>query len=137
MGRAGLLWIGEAFYKTPTDFLIEGAEMGVSRRIASVPRNFKVGETWILLAHSKAVRTVVVDPDMKMALFPDAPAATKVVYKPGIFYVWRPQRLEKIMLESQRTSEEVAKLEKQGITPVFVPDNDTDHQGKAHDYEPE
>jgi hypothetical protein len=121
LGKAGLLWIGEKFYKTPDQFVQEGVNLGFSRRIKAVPQGFKVGETWVLLAHAKAVRTPAVDPQ------------SDATYKPGIFYVWLPQRLEKIVLESARGTEEIEALERRGITPVFVPDDDKDHQGNVHD----
>jgi len=41
--RAGLLWIGEQFYKTPAAWIAEGREMGFSRRIKAVPRGFEIG----------------------------------------------------------------------------------------------
>lgn len=52
--RAGLLWIGETFYKTPSDFLNEGMAQGVSRRISALPNDFVVGQTRIFFAHPKA-----------------------------------------------------------------------------------
>ena len=55
-GKHGLLWIGESFYKTPDDFYREAGTQGVSRKIKAVPKEFKLGETWVLLAHRKAVR---------------------------------------------------------------------------------
>ena len=119
LGRAGLLWIGEKFYKTPAQFIKEGVDLGFSRRIKAVPQGFKVGETYVMLAHSKA--------------FISHNAATETTYTPGIFYGWLPQRLEKIVVESSRGTDEIAALEKRGITPVFVPDNDKDHQGNVHD----
>jgi hypothetical protein len=121
MGKAGLLWIGEKFYKTPDLFVKEGVELGFSRRIKAVPQGFKVGETWVLLAHSKAIRV----------RFPSNQDEQE--FAPGIFYVWLPTRLEKIVLESTRGTEEIDALEKRGITPVFVPDGDKDHQGNVHD----
>jgi hypothetical protein len=124
LGRAGLLWIGEKFYKTPAQFVKEGVELGFSRRIKAVPQGFKIGETYIMLAHSKAI------------LVSATGSGTEPIpgtYKPGIFYAWLPQTLEKIVLESQRGTEEIAALEKRGIVPVFVPDNDKDHQGNVHD----
>jgi hypothetical protein len=130
MGRAGLLWIGEQFYKTPQDFIREGIELGFSRRIRTVPRGFQPGETYVLLAHPKAC--TVEEPLSE--LFPNE---TVTRQKPGIFYVWLPQRIEKILLESQRDSEEIEDLRKRGITPVFVPDEDLDHQGSVYDKEPE
>lgn len=129
MGKAGLLWIGEKFYKTPEAFDREGALMGFSRRIKAVPRGFKVGETWILLAHPKVVEVAsekeVVDGQLTFG----------PVFKPGIFKVWRPSRIEKILPESSRGSAEAAELEANGITPVFVPDNDPDHRGTVYDEE--
>jgi hypothetical protein len=53
--RTGLLWIGEKFYRTPEDFLREARTLGVSRRIAAVPKDFVVGKTWVLYAHRKAI----------------------------------------------------------------------------------
>lgn len=53
--RAGLLWIGEKFYKTPGEFLAEGMEQGVSRRITALPNDFIVGQTRIFFAHSRAM----------------------------------------------------------------------------------
>ena len=55
LGRAGLLWIGSRYYPTPEDFSREAREVGIARRIARVPRGFAVGETWILLAHRRAI----------------------------------------------------------------------------------
>jgi hypothetical protein len=119
IGKAGLLWIGEKFYKTPDLFVKEGVELGFSRRIKAVPQGFKVGETWVLLAHSKALGT-------------NGHNGVEDIV-PGIFYVWLPQRLERLFLESQRNSPEVEASEKRGISSVFVPDSDKDHQGNVHD----
>lgn len=133
IGKAGLLWIGEQFYKTPGAFLAEGVAQGFSRRIGTVPRNFIPGETWVLLAHPKAVRIVDPLPDeLPPGVLCATPAARRV---PGIFYLWRPTRIEKICVESQRGTDEIAALQKRGIVPVFVPDNDPDHQGTAYDKE--
>lgn len=129
MGKAGLLWIGERFYKTPADFTREGVAMGFSRRIAAIPRGFKVGETWILLAHPKAILGAE---EVKNG---DGLFTQKEVMKPGIFLVWRPTRIEKILPESLRGSPEVADLVERGITPVYVPDNDKDHQGSVYDHD--
>lgn len=128
--RAGLLWIGERFYKSPADFDREAVSMGISRRIATVPHGFKLGETFILLAHPKAVR-VKVPADKGDQLFPG------VEYKPGIFRIFRPTRIEKILTKAMATKDELASLERRGITPVIVPDADPDHQGSVYDGEDE
>jgi hypothetical protein len=121
--RAGLVWIGTQFYKTPDAFLQEGAALGFSRRVTTIPRGFKVGETWVLLAHPKAI------------VLADSPKGDEMPgdVTPGIFFVWKPERIEKILPESTRGSDDVKALEEKGITPVFVPDNDPDHQGSVYD----
>lgn len=123
LGRAGLVWVGEKFYKTPAQFVNEGVAQGFSRRIKAVPQGFKIGETYVMLAHSKAVPVSGQNSN----------GVAEYTYKPGIFYAWLPQTLEKIVLESSRGTEEIAALEKRGIVPVFVPDNDPDHRGNVHD----
>jgi hypothetical protein len=127
---AGLLWIGEKFYKTPEAFEREAGMLGISRRIASIPRNFKVGETWILLAHPKSIDcqdcrgASITITSKTMGPCPTCEGAGRLA---GIFHVWRPQRIEKIFPESARDSEEVSEEIRRGITPVFVPDHDPDH----------
>jgi len=131
LGKAGLLWIGEKFYKTPAAFLAEGVKLGFSRRIKTIPHGFKIGETWVLLAHKNAIVTSV---EKFLVNKPNLQGITWVDdFKPGIFYVWRPDRVELIFKESERWSEKVAAAEKRGIVPVFFPDSDTDHQGNVHD----
>jgi hypothetical protein len=127
MGKAGLLWVGEKFYKTPAEFNHEAATLGISKRIRVIPREFKLGTTWILLAHPKAIVEQTVQLES---------TATVTVESPGIFKVWRPTIIEKIVPESKRDSEEVAELIKRGITPIFVPDNDPDHQPSTHKAQP-
>ncbi len=126
--RAGLIWIGERFYKSPSDFIKEGVELGFSRRIKAVPQKFKVGETPIFLAHKKAVPVPVQN---------TADYLIGTIEKPGIFYVWIPQFVEKIFKESDRESDVVKDAVKGGIRPVFVPDNYKDHQGTLYDKDEE
>jgi hypothetical protein len=57
--RVGLLWIGAKFYPTPADFMAEACTMGVSRRLVAVPRGFKLGETWVFLAHPRSKRSSI------------------------------------------------------------------------------
>jgi hypothetical protein len=103
LGKAGLIWIGEQFYKTPAEFLNEARRMGISRRITAVPRDFKVGETWVLLAHRKAiVSTDGLD---------EADAA--------IFTMFRPDRIEYVV-RGDETDDELEALTKRGIQPVIV-----------------
>jgi hypothetical protein len=144
MGKAGMIWIGEKFYPTPASFDREVAEMGVSRRIHVIPRNFKLGETWILLAHPKGISEACADcggsglaKENGVVLMERCGTCEGKLKKttPAIFKVWKPERIEMLLPESKRDSEQHADLEKRGITIIFVPDDDPDHQGSVYDDE--
>ncbi len=119
IGRAGLLWVGTQFYPTIAEFSFEASTMGISRRVAVIPNGFKLGHTWILFAHPRGV--------LKSS------SEGKSEYVPAIFQVWKPERLERIFKESDRGSDKVAAEENRGITSIFVPDDDRDHQGGVYD----
>lgn len=133
IGKAGLIWIGERFYKAPSDFMAEGRDMGFSRRVKSLPRGFEVGTTWVMIAHPKTIREAIpadeLDPEAPGELF----NGVEVRYIPAVFTLWRPTRVEKIVKESERESDEVKELIAKGVTPVFVPDDDPDHMGSVYD----
>jgi hypothetical protein len=145
--RAGLLWIGAKFYKYAEAFDREAAELGVSRRISAIPRGFKMGETWILFAHPRAITTPLncgkCNALTSVHLIKGGLGAVELIcprcgqkepaYRPGIFKVWRPQRIEVILVDSQRGSDLAKEYEAKGITPVFVPDDDPDHRGTVYD----
>lgn len=132
--KAGLIWIGGKFYPSPTEFLKEGLAMGFSRRIKAVPQGFKIGQP-IFLAHRKTIERPPIEEDFLRN--PKLKRTELVISVPGIFYVWMPQRIEKIFNESERGSESVQDTEKRGIVPIFVPDNDPDHHGSVYDKEDE
>lgn len=107
---AGLLWIGEKFYKTPFAFAQESAEMGISRRITMVPKGFKLGETWVALAHRKCI-PVADEGKEGMKKDPE--------FKPGIFHIMKPSRIEYVVKDDD-SDEKLEKLEKRGFTLVRV-----------------
>jgi hypothetical protein len=114
--RMGLLWVGEKYYPTADHFNREAAIMGISKRIAQVPKDFEVGKTWIALAHPKAVHHVTED--------------GKLEFGPGVFRAFCPQRMEYVV-EGNETPEELEKLEKRGFTLVnIIPDNQVNKQGE-------
>lgn len=116
--RAGLLWIGEKFYASPLEFEVEAGKLGISRRIAAVPHEFELGKTWVLLAHPKAITSQQTILEGRGAAEPG----------PGVFSVFKPQRIEKIVTETEAAdAEAMAVLERRGITPIAVPDGDEDH----------
>jgi hypothetical protein len=114
-GRIGLLWVGEKFYPTPGHFDLEASALGTSRRIAAIPRGFVLGETWVALAHRRA-----------LAAGDGAGAA--------IFRLFRPTRLEMLVRQSDfENTEAMDRLRMRGITPLPVPDDDRDHRAGVHD----
>lgn len=89
-GKAGLLWVGEKHY-TPEEFQAEAMVQGVSKRISTVPHGFEVG-MWIFLAHKKGRDKIIHNA---------ARDTVKVVKAPAIFFAFRPQRVERIVLQSE------------------------------------
>lgn len=127
--RAGLLWIGEAFYPTPESFVEEAARMGVSRRIAHVPKDFEVGVTWVFMGHRKAIRDGYVDPETE-ARYPDLAAvmdaglpgdAVEQAWRAGVVTLFRPTAIEYVVRPEEEDDEEfLADIERRGLTPVKV-----------------
>jgi len=109
-----LLWIGEKFYKTPQDFLRESGVQGISRRIQHVPKDFKVGKTWVLLAHRKSIDVG--------GVFDDNPSWT-----PGIFAMFRPTRIE-IVVTGNEDEKTIESYLERGLTPVVIEHNQPDSE---------
>ncbi len=132
---AYIMRIGEKYYKTPHDFVKEAMAMGISKRIPFIPKGLELGKTVIYLAHPKACE--VKEPaalQEAMAIVEEAQTkrprlleAERIEKKLGIFCAFIPKRVEKLIWESQATPEELEKLEKRGISPVIIPDGDTDY----------
>lgn len=98
--EVGLIWVGEKFYPTAESFQKEANAMGISRRIAQIPRKFVLGETWVALAHRKVIEAL---PDPKA----------------GIFHVFKPIAIEYVVKEDD-SEEKLNKLEERGLTLVKV-----------------
>jgi hypothetical protein len=118
--------VGERYYKSPADFIKEGQKLGVSKRIAAVPKDFKIGKTIVYLAHPKAC---IKDGDG---------AKTKkgqgkmLDYQMGVFCAFRPQKIEQLVWDKDLMGKKGATLKKslhkRGITPVPIPYGDKDHK---------
>lgn len=133
--RAGILWIGGKFYKTPADWTKEAKEIGVSRRISQIPKDFVVGKTCVFVGHREAVERIC-DCNKQDGLA-GAPLADCKKCKgegqrnvPGVFHAFCPTRIEKVV-DKDVTEEEIDKLVKRGITPVFI--NRVDKDGNPVD----
>jgi len=111
--EVGLIWVGEKFYPSPSSFTDEAARMGISRRITALPRRFKLGETWVALAHRKTMPEKVLEKnDMGLEV-------EKIVFKPAIFHVFQPARVEYVVRETD-DEEKLNKLEERGFSLVRV-----------------
>lgn len=132
--RAGLLWIGERFYPTAAAFLQEAGRLGVSRRISQVPRDFVVGETWVLFAHRKglaencqvcggkgwrwggpAFPTGGIEKCERVPCYDCL--TTGSVHHPAIVGAFLPLAVEYV-LRGDETEEELERLEARGLTLV-------------------
>lgn len=114
--RYGLLWVGNKYY-TPESFIKEAETQGISKRIATVPKDLVLGKTWILFAHKKAGKKEVEDNSTL--------TKTKEIPCPAIFFVAKAKRVEKIISpDTVKDEEAVDKLRKRGITPVVAKDID-------------
>jgi len=110
-----LMWVGTKYYQRTIDFIEEADRLGVSKAIASIPKDFEVGKDWVYLAHPKAV--------WKSRKNKDTLTGKEEYSVAGIFYVFRPIRVEVLVKESDATEEKIKKLVERGITPILVPDN--------------
>jgi len=140
--EAMLMWVGSKFY-SPESFVKEAMEMGVSKRIAEIPKGLILGATWVLLAHSKVpfdvgregtkVYVNVAEgsqPVIKEGVVVSERNILKnsePVYKPAIFYAFRPTKLEFLIWQSEATAKRLDELKTKGLTPVIVPDNMKEH----------
>lgn len=117
--KIGLLWCGEMFYQSADHFIREANRMGISKRFSQLPKGFELGVTWIALAHRKAI------PVQK---------GKNVIFKPGIFRLFKPQRIEYI-IKGTETEEQLDRLEKRGFTLINVI-RDIDSQTEANFEQP-
>lgn len=129
IGRAGLLWIGGVYYKTPGEFAREAETHGLSRRISRVPRGFIPGKTYVLTAHREAISDICEECHGNGGKFGqptcDACNSTGIIKKPGIFGVFLPTAVEYVVT-GKETDEELAALVGRGITPVRIERDEED-----------
>jgi hypothetical protein len=122
-----LMYVSQEYY-TPESFISEAKRMGVSKRIApqSIPKNFLLGRDWIFLAHKRVSFSA-------RALLSDE---WKDEIKRGIFYAFRPQRIEMLLWKDtlrENFESEIQEWEKKGFTVVLIdpyPENVARHEGK-------
>lgn len=132
---AYIMLVGAGNYKTPHDFMDEARQMGISKRIPFIPKGLELGKTVLYLAHPKACEVkVAAAVQQAMSILegeetqqPKLLETDRVEKKLGIFCAFIPKRVEKLVWESELTDKKRAELEKRDITPVPIPDGDSDH----------
>lgn len=127
-----LIGVGKKFYKHPSHFIREALEMGVSKRIAQIPRDFEIGKTPVFLAHpevfvdlvnEQAVEREIEEDDEQPALDLDDHSGTTgkrvVVHSPGVVAVVVPNRIEYVV-RGDESEDQLERLEARGLSLVRV-----------------
>lgn len=81
--KAGLLWIGGKFYPDAHSFQNEARTMGISRKIAQIPHDFEIGETWVFFAHRKGKAWINQDMEEE--------------WQPAIFSAFKPTHIDLVI----------------------------------------
>ena len=115
--RIGLHWVGGQYYKTVDKFIQEAREMGISRRIKSVPHGFRIGVDWIALAHNEVCEITPIEAYQK--------GLDTTKKAPGIFMVFKPTEVQYVVIGNE-DEEKLQNLKKRGITPVEIRTNHTE-----------
>ena len=115
--KAYMLWVGEKFYPTPKDFVDEAIRMGISKVVPSIPKDFKIGKTYVYLAHRKAVKMIVRDSNTLTGY--------TVKMHSGVFMCFKPTRFEMLVKKTdfEKDREKYIEMEKKGVEIIVVPDN--------------
>jgi len=124
--KAYMLWVGEKFY-TPQSFIEEAQRLGVSKAVATIPRDFEIGKTIVYLAHRKAAKMMVKDPSTLTGY--------REVEIPGVFASFRPTHFEMLVKKSdfEKNREKYLEMEEKGIKIIVVPDNYEEMVKKAEE----
>ena len=132
--RMGLVWLGSKHYPTAQDFLQEARSQGVSRRIPAVPKDFVIGETFVLFAHRDVIEKscnacdgkgwnakMVQDPETGGDAVKDEPCehckGKGKVYDPAIIGCFKPDRIEYVVGKKD-TKKKLKRLQKRGLKLV-------------------
>ena len=128
-GHQGLIWLGSSHYSAQ-EWHAESAQMGVSRKISGVPKDFEIGTHWVYVAErEKAEKFEKTEHDGHITL-----TIVEEGHPARIVSAFKPERIEIIITKSMSEDERImARIEKRGLTPVVVPDDDADHNPHGYD----
>lgn len=117
--KVGLLWISRRFYRQPEDFIGEARELGFCISINRIPKGFKLGETWVALAHN--TKTIFC-PDCvakKVNFNCRTCGGKRWILKPSVFGLFKPEAVQYVT-DGTEESQFIDGLVERGITPVKV-----------------
>ena len=124
--------IGKKYYSLES-FMKEAKTMGISLRLAQIPKDLKLGETVVYLAHPQAIVEPNKEPKPRRITrgkLKGQETGELLTYKLAIFSAFIPKRVEMPvydkMLRGKGSRKLKAMLKKRGITPVVV-------KGREHD----
>lgn len=119
----GVFWVGQEY--SPESFTEEACRLGISKRIPKKPRNLKPGDI-ILLAHNDAGKGL--DIPNRLGI-PDDEVEEYNFGKnsPAIFLAFPVIRVEELIWQKDANEDKLLKMERAGITPVIIPDAESDH----------
>lgn len=132
--RMGLVWIGSRHYPTVQDFLAEARAQGVSRRIPAIPKEFEIGETWVLFAHREGMRVTCPDcngnggPDPLEGETCETCKGNGRVDAPAIVGCFKPDRIEYVVAKKD-TKRKLKRLINRGVKLVKL-ERDEDREEK-------
>lgn len=111
--------MGRKFYAQPEDFIAEAHELGICLGISRIPKGFRIGETWVALAHNTKTIFCPDCVDKKVNFKCSTCAGKRWVFKPSIFALFKPEAVECVLIGTE-TDEFIDGLILRGITPVRV-----------------
>jgi hypothetical protein len=120
LNTAGMVWVPESYYPSAAIYVQEARQRGYQVHIKSPHCGIKPGQSWVLLAHRKAI----VDYARGMGGWVDeeGEAHTEVGYKPGIFGMFKVDAIEYVIPRVYQDGEKTYTddIVKAGIIPVKV-----------------
>tara|TARA_Y100000310_G_scaffold41472_1_gene38789 strand:- start:3012 stop:3719 length:708 start_codon:yes stop_codon:yes gene_type:complete len=137
--KAGLIWVGKAHYSRTQEFVQEAMTMGISRRLAQIPKDLVVGETRVFLAHPEAIQCECTKrEDNVLELKCPGPADETCEHcdgdgvLPGVFSSFVPTAIEYVVTGNE-SEEEADALEARGMSLVRVTQAGAKTAGEAHE----
>lgn len=96
--------------------------MGISRRLNSIPREIEIGETWVYIAHIKAIL--------------ESLEQGEASWVPGVFQVFKPSHFDLVINDKNKVPDKAKnlydRLEGKGRIVVVEPLPDDDEQKKLY-----